>query len=581
MASEMTHLRVLADDIGPRLATSDAEAHAADYIEAVFASRGLDVERQEFDSPRTYSWAFVLYHLVTIIAAAASGYRILVWPAFALAALDAWLMWMDLDTRWGLTSIMPKGTSQNIVARHAPRARRGERTRKVVVVAHYDSARSSLAFAPSMVKNFSLTFGLMKACTLLVPAFILAGALLPSYATWIWYATLVIAAYLVIPLMIGVHRELFGRATHGANDNASGVAAMLGVMEQVVPEPGEGFVPQPVPRRRGAVAAPEAAELSEEGLLTYSPVGAPGAEEEALPDDFSWAEASAKPSRGQGTLEFDTIEFETLDEPAEAHEESDSTLLDAGPGDWADEPAPPALAEDARKKPKKPKRFTGDKSGDVTSWLGVSDDFSARKEGRKIGSWDNFDDEDDDDFGYKGGWAGDDPIEDPEFASNEAARIRRRVTEAVDRELQDKEVWFVATGAEEVGTVGMKAFLDEYSKELKDAVIINIDNVGAGALYWVTAEGMAWRYKSDRRTVSLARRVSRERGLLVRPRVYRGLSTDATPALARKFRAMSVMSFDINGQLPNWHWPTDTTENVSGELVELASTFVTAMVRDL
>ena len=152
----------------------------------------------------------------------------------------------------------------------------------------------------------------------------------------------------------------------------------------------------------------------------------------------------------------------------------------------------------------------------------MADDFSARKEGRKIGSWDNFDEEEDD-FGSKGGWAGDDPIEDPEFASTEAARIRRRVTEAVDRELQDKEVWFVATGAEEVGTVGMKAFLAEYGSELKDAVIINIDNIGAGALYWVTAEGMARRYKSDRRIVSLARRVSRERGMLVRPRAYRGL----------------------------------------------------------
>ena len=211
MASEMTHLRVLADDIGPRLATTDAEAHAADYIEAVFASRGLDVERQEFASPRTYSWAYVLYHLLTIGAAAASGYRPVVWPAFALAALTAWVMWMDLDTRWGLSSLMPKGTSQNIVARHSPKSRRGERVRTVIVVAHYDSAKSSLAFAPSMAKNFSLTFGLMKACTILVPLLILAGALLPAYATWIWYATLVVAAYLLVPLVINVHRELFGQ----------------------------------------------------------------------------------------------------------------------------------------------------------------------------------------------------------------------------------------------------------------------------------------------------------------------------------------------------------------------------------
>ena len=384
MASEMTHLRVLADDIGPRLATSDAEVHAADYIEAVFASRGLDVERQEFASPRTYSWAFVLYHLLTITAALASGYRPVIWAAFALAALDAWVMWMDLDTRWGLTSWMPKGSSQNIVARHAPRVRRGERSRAVVLVAHYDSAKSSLAFAPSMVRNFGLTFGLMKACTFLVPVLILAGALIPTYATYIWYATLVVAAYLLVPLFIHVHRELFGKVTNGANDNASGVAAMLGVMEEVVPEPGEGFVPQPVPRRRGAAAAREADVLSEDTLLAYSPPGGP--DETALPDDFAWAEGSAKPTRGQSTLEFDTIEFESLDEPDDAYGSGVDAMDDVGPsGDAA------SAADATSSKPKKPRRFSGGKDEDVSSWLGVADDFSARKEGRKIGSWDNFD----------------------------------------------------------------------------------------------------------------------------------------------------------------------------------------------
>jgi len=580
MASEMTHLRVLADDIGPRPATTDAEAHAADYIEAVFASRGLEVERQEFESPRTYSWAYVIYHLFTIAAAVASGYGALVWPAFALAALTALVMWSDLDTRWGLTALMPKGPTQNIVARHTPKMRRGERMRTVVVVAHYDSAKASLAFAPAMVKNFGLSFGLMKACTVLVPLLILAQALVPSSEPWLWYGTLAVSAYLLVPLVIAVHREFFAKATSGANGNASGVAAMLGVMEELVPEPGEGFVPQPVRRRRGPAAVQEADVLSEDTLLTYTPAGPSEGGEPVLPDDFAWAdpssEPSSKPARGQATLDFDTIDFDTVDDSlADRENAAPAPEFEADGPDSADPSIPPA-------RPKKPRRFSASKDGAVSSWLGVADDFSARKEGRKIGSWDNFGEEEtDDDLGYKAGWAGDDPIGDPDFAANEAARIRRRVTEAVDRELQDKEVWFVATGAEEVGTVGMKAFLAAYGKDLRDAVFINIDNVGAGALYWVTAEGMARRYKSDRRIVSLARRVSRERGMLVRPRVYRGLSTDATPALARKYHAMSVMGFDINGQLPNWHWYTDTSENVSPELVELASSFVAAMVRDL
>lgn len=573
MASEVAHLRVLAEEIGPRPATTDAEAHAADYIEAVFASRGLDVERQEFTTPRTYSWAYVLYHVLTIVAAVASRNSKLIWPALLLSALVAIVMWSDLDTRWGFSAIMPKGPSQNIVARHLPKVRRGERSRAVVLVAHYDSAKASLAFAPSLVNNFALTFGLMKACTFAVPFMVLANVLPQTKPAdpYLWYATMAVSAYLIVPLLINVHRELFMHATNGANDNASGVAAMLGAMELLVPEPGEGFVPQPVVRRRGAAAVRGADVLPEDTLLSYTPADAPQDREAVLPDGFAWAEP-AEPTRGQGMLDFDTIEFEAVD-AAEA----------ADPGA---RPLAPVRAEDkpAAGKPKKPKRFSGSRDGAVTSWLGVGDDFSARKEGRKIGSWDNFgegDGDNDDGFGAKGGWAGDDPIGDPEFAANEAARIRKRVSEVADRELQDKDVWFVATGAEEVGTSGMKAFLAEYGSELRDAVFINIDNVGAGALYWVTAEGMARRYKSDRRLVSLAKRVSREHEMLVRPRVYKGLSTDATPALARKFRAISIMAFDINGRLPNWHWRTDTAENVSPELVELASAFVAAMVRDL
>ncbi|MDP2300061.1 MAG: hypothetical protein Q8M55_05040, partial [Actinomycetota bacterium] len=59
------------------------------------------------------------------------------------------------------------------------------------------------------------------------------------------------------------------------------------------------------------------------------------------------------------------------------------------------------------------------------------------------------------------------------------------------------------------------------------------------------------------------------------------MMTDATPALARRFHAMSVMAFDINGRLPDRHWHTDVYENVSQTTIETAAAFVTAMIRDL
>jgi Zn-dependent M28 family amino/carboxypeptidase len=162
-----------------------------------------------------------------------------------------------------------------------------------------------------------------------------------------------------------------------------------------------------------------------------------------------------------------------------------------------------------------------------------------------------------------------------------AARIRRQVTDGVDRALAEKEIWFVATGAKEAGGWGMRALLDAYGDDLRDAMFINIDTVGAGGLSFVSREGGATTYRADRRLVTQAKRTARENDMLVKGREHTGTVSDASVALSRGHRAMSVMAFDINGRLPNWHWHTDTVDAVSEPTVQQAVQFVTALVRDL
>ena len=606
MAELIDYVRVLTDDIGPRPATTDSEHRAAEWLERIFAARGLPTEMQHFDSVRTYSWAYVLYHLVTMGSAFAAGYKpFLTWPAFAASAIVAFFLWTDLDTRWGLTRLMRKGPSQNVIARHVPRARRGEKLRKIVIVAHYDSARASLAFSPGMVKNFPLTFGMLKGASFLTPVMILAMGLPFTTAAepYLWYATMAVSAYLIVPTLINIHRELAMPFVAGANDNASGVAAMLGVMERLVPAPdAESLATSSFAAvRRDPSAALDAGVVSADVDLHYAPA-VRNAEPAPLPDDFSWAEpAAAEPSPGQAVLEFDTVEFAAIGEdaprpkpaPASSWDEEKPPVRSSVAGDPIDVlPSDIAgaspLDDDERSGGKRAgllgglrkKRSQRDEPT-PKDWLGVGDDFDARKAGREIGSWEKFDEADDDDgFGWKGGWAGDDPIGDPEFAASEAARIRRRVTESVDRELTEKEVWFVATGAEEVGTIGMQAFLRDHGDELRDALFINIDGCGAGHLYWASAEGMARRYRASARLVGLARRVSRETETLIKPRIFKGLSTDATPALARGFKALSILALDDHGFPVNLHWKTYTADYLDPQLIEKTAEFVAAMVRE-
>lgn len=138
---------------------------------------------------------------------------------------------------------------------------------------------------------------------------------------------------------------------------------------------------------------------------------------------------------------------------------------------------------------------------------------------------------------------------------------------------------FVATGAEEVGTAGMIEFLRTNGERLRDALIVNLDNLGAGHLCYIDCEGMLFGHDSSPELLWLAGKVAEKKRLPVWRTSYRLLSTDATPALARGYRAMSVMAFDDQGRLPNWHWRTDTAENVDMENIELARAFLWNLVR--
>ena len=148
--------------------------------------------------------------------------------------------------------------------------------------------------------------------------------------------------------------------------------------------------------------------------------------------------------------------------------------------------------------------------------------------------------------------------------------------------LENTEVWIVATGCEEAGLVGMIAFLDRHELELRDALIVNLDNLGSGSLKYITGEGMIKVYPSDPELLMLSAEVCRENtDLPLAPHEYRTLPTDAHAALVKGFRAMSVMAFDEEGVLPNWHWETDVVENLEEKNLIEAERFVGLLVKKI
>ena len=225
--------------------------------------------------------------------------------------------------------------------------------------------------------------------------------------------------------------------------------------------------------------------------------------------------------------------------------------------------ATPAPAAPAKKR----RGLFGRKKKEETSmsdWLGVDEDFDAKRSGRDIGSWDNFEGDD----GWKGGAAG-------EGSEDE---LRQAVTSLGDDELLGHDIWFVATGAAENDNAGMKAFLDEHRDKLRGVFIINLKCVGAGQLSMITTEGEHRTLKADRRITGLFSRVASDfhRPLASVEMPY--VDTDAHAAMERSLRAMTLAGVE-GSSFACAYTEQDHPINLNADNVNYAADLVTEVIR--
>jgi len=136
----------------------------------------------------------------------------------------------------------------------------------------------------------------------------------------------------------------------------------------------------------------------------------------------------------------------------------------------------------------------------------------------------------------------------------------------------DCDLRFLFTGCEEAGERGMKAFLSHHGQELerRGTMFVNLDNLGTGEITYLSGEGMLFYRKAGRALLGIAREMS---GGLVRERSNLLLPTDVLPALALGFEAISFLGMDEKGRLGNYHWHTDTFDNVDQQFLARQESF--------
>lgn len=203
----------------------------------------------------------------------------------------------------------------------------------------------------------------------------------------------------------------------------------------------------------------------------------------------------------------------------------------------------------------------------MSDWLGVEDDYDAKKSGRGIGSWDNFEDDND---GWKGGATSSDGASDEDMLS--------AVASMGDDELLGHDIWFVATGASDCDGAGMKAFLASHRDKLRGVFFINLESVGAGRLSVVTVEGEQQLLKGDRRIMNLVSKVCKsfhvDCGALEMPYA----KTDAYAALEASRRALTIAGVD-GTRLACARTEDDLPHNVNPTNIAMVSEVVTEVIR--
>lgn len=202
-----------------RAAGSEGEQRTLRLLEEELAKSGVEARREVFRAPRTY--IPLLWWLSGVLALA-----ILVphWASFALAIVFFWGAWRYFDWRKSfLTSLPPSINATNLWAA------KGEGPKRLILMAHHDSAPASFAYRPSQVKNFrqSVITGLVIMALCVVWS---ALQLLGFQNFWVSLALLVMLAIQMV--VATVDFVLYGY-TNAANDNGTGVAAVLATAREL------------------------------------------------------------------------------------------------------------------------------------------------------------------------------------------------------------------------------------------------------------------------------------------------------------------------------------------------------------
>lgn len=304
------HVAHLSQEIGARPAGTEEEQQAALYIrEQLEKSAGLKTSLEDFqESGDSDLPAMICCGASIVLAVLALIVPVLGVAAIVVTLIAAVLFAAEAFDKPVLSRVLRKGVSQNVVAKYEPgiSPENGtSRRRKVIVVARYDTGKVRAELANPVVAALPALQWASLGALIALPILLLIKTVAFAGATGapVTVLTVLIVIALVlaaIPLVVGI-LHMTAAYNEGANNNATGVAALLELAQRV----GTGRIDDGVPARgvtvhgedaaRAAGAAPEGAEL----VYDVDPSSPDAAEEESAEYNLTAAKAAVAALTGK------------------------------------------------------------------------------------------------------------------------------------------------------------------------------------------------------------------------------------------------------------------------------------------
>ena len=144
----------------------------------------------------------------------------------------------------------------------------------------------------------------------------------------------------------------------------------------------------------------------------------------------------------------------------------------------------------------------------------------------------------------------------------------------------DTEVWFVALGAETDCHAGMEEFIEAHRPDLRGAIVIELDSLGAGSLCTVAREGILKPAAASSRMKRYAKHASQVSGVPVDTTSILWQESAASTALRNGLQAMHLVGMD--GAKPALYaQANDVADNIDPEILAENANFVVEVVKGI